>query len=202
MDANLWYVDVATNSVVVTAKPGAEADARALVAARGAPAEVVRETQGPNGSLVDPEGRLIVTEAGARRVTRTEADGSVTVLAETYEGKRLNSPNDLALDSRGRIYFTDPRYGDFSSGNVLATPLAEILAGASGTPWVGEFLDGVEACRSSCPYFGFCGGGHAANRYFEQGRFSGTETEHCRNSKIYLLEGVLEHARDHQSPAA
>lgn len=111
-------------------------------------------------------------------------DGSVIVLSPELAG------------------FTDPRYGDFSSGNVLATPLAEILADAARTPWVGEFLDGVEACRSSCPYFGFCGGGHAANRYFEQGRFSGTETEHCRNSKIHLLEGVLEHARDHQSPAA
>ncbi|WP_305792154.1 cyclophane-forming radical SAM peptide maturase AmcB [Micromonospora sp. KC723] len=98
--------------------------------------------------------------------------------------------------------FRDPRYGDFSSGNVLAMPLADILAGAAGTPWVDEFLSGVESCRSSCPYFGFCGGGHAANRYFEQGRFDGTETEHCRNSKIRLLEGVLEHARDHESPAA
>lgn len=111
-------------------------------------------------------------------------DGSVTVLSPELAG------------------FSDPRYGDFSSGNVLATPLADILADVTRTSWVGEFLDGVEACRVSCPYFGFCGGGHAANRYFEQGRFDGTETEHCRNSKIRLLEGVLEHARDHQSPAA
>ncbi|WP_347877037.1 cyclophane-forming radical SAM peptide maturase AmcB [Micromonospora sp. KC606] len=111
-------------------------------------------------------------------------DGSVVVLSPELAG------------------FSDPRYGDFSSGSVLVTPLAEILTGAAGTPWVGEFLSGVEACRSSCPYFGFCGGGHAANRYFEQGRFDGTETEHCRNSKIRLLEGVLEHARDHESPAA
>ncbi|WP_207914362.1 cyclophane-forming radical SAM peptide maturase AmcB [Micromonospora sp. KC213] len=111
-------------------------------------------------------------------------DGSVVVLSPELAG------------------FHDPRYGDFSSGNVLATPLAEILVGAAGTPWVGEFLTGVEACRSNCSYFGFCGGGHAANRYFEQGRFDGTETGHCRNSKIRLLEGVLEHARDHESPAA
>ncbi|RUL90915.1 radical SAM protein [Verrucosispora sp. FIM060022] len=112
-------------------------------------------------------------------------DGSVVVLSPELAG------------------FTDPRYGDFSSGNVLATPLHAILADAAEhTAWVGEFLTGVEACRSSCPYFGFCGGGHAANRYFELGRFDGTETEHCRNSKIRLLEGVLEHARNHQSPGA
>ena len=111
-------------------------------------------------------------------------DGSVVVLSPELAG------------------FTDPRYGDFSSGNVLATPLHAILAEADRTAWVGEFLTGVEACRSSCPYFGFCGGGHAANRYFELGRFDSTETEHCRNSKIRLLEGVLEHARNHQSPGA
>jgi len=77
----------------------------------GAQPETVRETTGPNGAIVDPQGRLVVTEAGARRVTRTERDGSLVTLAETYEGKKFNSPNDLALDSRGRIYFTDPRYG-------------------------------------------------------------------------------------------
>jgi uncharacterized protein len=98
--------------------------------------------------------------------------------------------------------FHDPRYGDFTSGNVLTTPLGQILADAAGTPWIAEFLTGVEACRGSCPYFGFCGGAHAANRYFEHGRFDVTETDHCRNSKIRLLEGVLDHARDHEpSPA-
>jgi uncharacterized protein len=97
--------------------------------------------------------------------------------------------------------FTDPRYGDFASGNVLATPLREILAAAAETPWIAEFLTGVEACRATCPYFGFCGGAHAANRYFEHGRFDGTETDHCRNSKMRLLEGVLDHARDHEPTA-
>ena len=99
--------------------------------------------------------------------------------------------------------FHDARHGDFSSGNVLHTPLPEIIAGAATTTrWVAEFLDGVEACRAACPYFGFCGGAHAANRYFEHGRFDTTETDHCRNSKIRLLEGVLQHARDHEPSAA
>jgi uncharacterized protein len=75
--------------------------------------------------------------------------------------------------------------------------LAAIVAEAAERPsgWMAEFLDGVEACRSTCPYFGFCGGAHASNRYFEHGRFDGTETNHCRNSKINLLEGVLDYAR-------
>jgi uncharacterized protein len=93
--------------------------------------------------------------------------------------------------------FTSDRYGDFSSGSVLTTSLAEIVASAARAPsgWIAEYLDGVEACRATCAYFGFCGGAHAANRYFEQGRFDGTVTRHCRNSKIFLLEGVLDHAR-------
>jgi uncharacterized protein len=94
--------------------------------------------------------------------------------------------------------FTDLRYGDFSSGNVLTTPLGDILGVAEESAvWVPEYLAGVEACRSTCPYFGFCGGAHAANRYFEHGRFDGTQTNHCHNSKIQLLEGVLDHARAH-----
>ena len=72
--------------------------------------------------------------------------------------------------------FASPEYGDFASGNVLATPLARDpgRAAAGPTGWIAEYLTGVEACRAGCPYFGFCGGAHAANRYFEHGRFDGT----------------------------
>ena len=74
--------------------------------------EVFREASGgANGLLFDKQGRLIACEATNRRVTRTEADGRITVLADSFEGKKFNSPNDLTMDSRGRIYFTDPRYG-------------------------------------------------------------------------------------------
>jgi gluconolactonase len=69
------------------------------------------DAPGANGTLIDPEGRVLVCEAGGRRVTRTEKDGTLTVLADSFEGRKLNSPNDLSLDSKGRIYFTDPRYG-------------------------------------------------------------------------------------------
>jgi gluconolactonase len=64
-----------------------------------------------NGNTIDREGRLITCEQGARRVTRTEHNGDVTVLADTYGGKRLNSPNDVVVKSDGSIWFTDPRYG-------------------------------------------------------------------------------------------
>ena len=57
------------------------------------------------------KGRLVTCEHGARRVTRTEHDGSITVLADRYKGKRLNSPNDVVVKSDGSIWFTDPPYG-------------------------------------------------------------------------------------------
>lgn len=69
------------------------------------------DSGGSNGLLFDFEGRLVVCEAKNRRVTRTEKDGSITVLADRYEGHRFNQPNDLTIDSKGRIYFSDPRYG-------------------------------------------------------------------------------------------
>lgn len=64
-----------------------------------------------NGHTVDRQGRLISCEHQARRVTRTEHDGSITVIADHYDGKRLNSPNDVVVKSDGSIWFTDPSYG-------------------------------------------------------------------------------------------
>ncbi len=69
------------------------------------------ESGGANGLEIDREGNLVVCEGKARRVTRITLEGKVTVLADAYNGKKLNSPNDLTFDSRGGIYFTDPRYG-------------------------------------------------------------------------------------------
>lgn len=74
--------------------------------------KVFRAGAGTNGLLFDGQGRLCACEHAARRVTRTERDGTVKVLADNYNGMKFNSPNDLTLDSKGRLYFTDPRYGD------------------------------------------------------------------------------------------
>jgi gluconolactonase len=75
---------------------------------------VFRQPSGrSNGLAWDLEGRLVVCEGnsdGGRRVSRTEKDGRIVTLADRFEGKKLNSPNDLTIDGKGRIYFTDPRY--------------------------------------------------------------------------------------------
>jgi gluconolactonase len=68
-----------------------------------------------NGHTRDGQGRLISCEHGTRRVTRTEHDGSVTVIADRFNGKPLNSPNDVVVKSDGTIWFTDPHYGIMSN---------------------------------------------------------------------------------------
>ncbi|MEX2199617.1 MAG: SMP-30/gluconolactonase/LRE family protein [Burkholderiales bacterium] len=64
-----------------------------------------------NGNTRDRQGRLVTCEHGGRRVSRTEPDGTITALAERFEGKRLNSPNDVVCKSDGSIWFTDPSFG-------------------------------------------------------------------------------------------
>ena len=81
---------------------------------RDGKSSIYRKKAGSNGLLFDRKGRLLACEPdfGLRRVTRTEPDGKITVLTDRYQGKRYNQPNDLTVDSHGRIYFSDPQYGD------------------------------------------------------------------------------------------
>lgn len=78
-----------------------------------------------NGNTRDRQGRLLTCEHLARRVTRTEYDGSLTVIADQFEGKRLNSPNDVVCKSDGSIWFTDPPFGilGFYEGEVAPVEL-------------------------------------------------------------------------------
>ena len=91
---------------------------------------------GSNGLALDLEGRLLVCQSGGRRVVRLEADGHTeTVLADRFEGRRFNNPNDLVCHSSGALYFSDPSYG--FKGHE-ASPLREM-------PWNGVYriaLDG------------------------------------------------------------
>ncbi|MCK2214191.1 SMP-30/gluconolactonase/LRE family protein [Actinomadura sp. ATCC 31491] len=73
-----------------------------------------------NGNTLDRQGRLISCEQGGRRVTRTEPDGSITVIADRWQGRRLNSPNDAVVHSDGSVWFTDPPYGITSNYEGVA----------------------------------------------------------------------------------
>jgi gluconolactonase len=84
---------------------------------------VFRQPSGyANGNSIDRSGRLVTCEHFQRRLTRTEHDGGISVLADGWEGKPLNSPNDVAVDALGAVWFTDPDYGimsDYEGGRAL-----------------------------------------------------------------------------------
>jgi gluconolactonase len=80
--------------------------------AKGEATQVRGDTNAANGLMFDREGLLYACEGKGRRIARYEPGGGTTVIADRFEGHRLNSPNDLAIDPQGRIWFTDPRYGD------------------------------------------------------------------------------------------
>jgi gluconolactonase len=77
------------------------------------------DAHGPSGNAFDSEGRLYTCETRARRVTRTDKKGAVEVLAEKWEGKRLNAPNDIVVARTGHAYFTDPAFGSQEDGREL-----------------------------------------------------------------------------------
>ena len=92
-----------------------------------------------NGNTRDPQGRMVTCEHQARRVTRTEHDGSITVLADEIDGKRFNSPNDVVVTASGDVWFTDPDYGitsdyqgDRSESEIGSCDLYRIPADGSG----------------------------------------------------------------------
>lgn len=86
---------------------------------RDGKSRIYRKDARTNGLLFDKEGRLIACEPARRRVTRTGRDGKIVVLADKFHGKPFNEPNDLTIDSKGRIYFSDPRYGDKAGKDQL-----------------------------------------------------------------------------------
>ncbi len=104
----------------------------------------------------------------------------------TWDGEVVPINSELAG-------FSSPRHGAFTVGNLRDGSLRELLVGAPAVDWVAETLDGVAACRRECGYFAYCRGGQGANKYFETGRFDVTETTYCRNSKIRLMEGLMQH---------
>ena len=93
--------------------------------ATGAVSVFRQPSHNANGNTRDRAGRLVTCEHQSRRVTRTEYDGSITVLCDAYQGKRLNSPNDVVVKSDGSIWFTDPPFGltSFYEGSVAEPEL-------------------------------------------------------------------------------
>ena len=114
---HLIWSDIPNNRMMrwVEGGPGGGGVPSGGVPSGGVPSGGVSVFRSPsnfsNGNTRDRQGRLVTCEHGARRVTRTEYDGSITALADSYRGRRLNSPNDVVVKSHGSVWFTDPPYG-------------------------------------------------------------------------------------------
>lgn len=128
-DGALFFSDVPAN-VLYRWKPGSAKAEVFLDPSGGIPSNPDFAEPGSNGLALDLEGRLLLCQCGGRRIVRLEADShSETVLADRFEGRRFNNPNDLVCHSSGAIYFSDPSYG--FKGHE-ASPLREM-------PWNGVY---------------------------------------------------------------
>ena len=124
LEGPTWFAD--QEALYVSDLP----DDRILRWSEGAGVSVFRQPSGfANGSCRDAAGRLVVCSHQARRVERTELDGSRTVLADSFDGARLNSPNDVVCKADGTIWFTDPIYGistDYEGGKGVSEQPARV----------------------------------------------------------------------------
>jgi gluconolactonase len=121
-DGSVYFSDVPEN-VIYQWTPGSKRAEVFLKPSGGMESTKEFREPGSNGLARDPEGRLILAQHGMRRIARLEKDGTQTPLADRYDGKRFNSPNDLVLAKNGDIYFTDPPYG-LAGGN--RSPIKEL----------------------------------------------------------------------------
>ena len=128
-DAALFFSDVPAN-ILYRWRPGSSKAEVFLEPSGGILANPDFVEPGSNGLALDSDGRLLLCQSGARRVVRLEADGHTeTPLADRFEGRRFNNPNDLVCHSSGAVYFSDPSYG--FKGHE-ASPLREM-------PWNGVY---------------------------------------------------------------
>ena len=121
-DGGLLFSDVPEN-VIFRWEPSQAKPSHFLKPSGGMESSPEFREPGSNGLALDSEGRLLICQHGMRRVARLEADGKETAIADRFDGKRFNSPNDLAVRKNGDIYFTDPPYG---LADLDKSPLKEL----------------------------------------------------------------------------
>ncbi len=119
----------------------------------GAVSEFRKPSNFSNGNTRDRQGRLVSCEHFTRRVTRTEYDGTITVLADKFEGKRLNSPNDVVVKSDGSVWFSDPAFGILSDYEGERAPSEVPMAFYRLDPATGKLTvvaDGMDGPNGLC----------------------------------------------------
>lgn len=139
-----------------------------------------------NGHTRDREGRLISCEHGGRRVTRTELDGTITVIADRFQGKPLNSPNDVIVASDGGIWFSDPNYGIMTDYEGFRAPQENACVVYRVDPATGAIEPTVS--DMNCPN-GLAFSPDGSRLYVaDTGRMYSSDPQHIR---VYDIEGGL-----------
>ncbi|MCX5947152.1 MAG: GRRM system radical SAM/SPASM domain protein [Cyanobacteria bacterium] len=173
----------------------------------------MEETEGENArsTLDRPDGerrykvflerfwQRMAQQPGLLRLREFDGITSLACSDERMQNTDMNAPFAIVnVDARGNVSTFDPEllsvqtpeYGDFAFGNVLEHSLAELADTAKFQRVLAEISSGVERCRSSCDYFGLCGGGAGSNKYWEHGTFDCSVTQHCRY-RIQLVADVV-----------
>jgi len=141
----------------------------------------------------------VIAEPGRLRLREFDGIASLACSDQRLAQTDMNHPFVIVnVDAHGNVSSFDPellgvvteRFGSFAFGNVLSHSLEQVAADPRFGQVQREMRAGVEACRSSCAYFGLCGGGAGSNKYFEHGRFDTTETQSCRY-RIKLVADVV-----------
>ncbi len=147
-----------------------------LVAWRRDPTVRIREFQNALGWLTGRANRADIGQSAfARDFWPTIAyNGDIVVL----------SPELISAPATYRDKFV--------VGNVLRTPLDEAVVNSARSWYVRDFFTGIERCAGTCEYFEYCGGGEVSNKYFEIGDITGTETAHCRHTKQFVIDAILD----------
>jgi uncharacterized protein len=122
-----------------------------------------------------------------------------SVLSNNDMGTTTLFEDDLfpTVSWKGDVYLLSPEFGGYEQfivGNLRKDGLIDILTAGRNVAYVVEFEKGVMQCQKQCPYFAACRGGYASNKYFEHGTTNATQTNFCRNSRMKLVDAVIENA--------
>ncbi len=147
---------------------------------------------------------ISLNELAQRRLSLREVDNGLARIrhfGEEVDSDELRPLSIFGVDAKGLCYTFSPElmgvraeaYGDFVIGNILEDEIEDMVKSALFQAVNGEIERGIERCKAECAYFGVCGGGAPANKYFETGRFDSSETLFCRLTRQAVIDVCLEY---------
>lgn len=154
--------------------------------------------------------RLVQRRVNGSPLRIRDLDRLADYLAATRAGRVDHAPYEpiptvswvgqVVLLSPELLGITEPRYGDFITGNVLRQPITAMIARAGDLRYVTEFVTALNGCADHCTFYDFCRGAQAGNRYFEHATFTARETTYCRTTRQALVRATADHLTPEGGP--